>query len=584
MLQGRRRDHGRGAAHVPQVREPARGTPDSAMLPWVDVATGSLGQGLPYGVGDRARGQAARPAPVPRSGCSAATARWPRARCGRRSSTPGYEKLDNLIAIIDVNRLGQRGETMHGWDLDSYAKPRRGLRLARDRDRRPRRRGDRRARTPRRSRRPASPTVDRRADDQGQGREGGREQGRLPRQGARRSRGGDRGARRRSATSSIDVAKPEIDGASRIASSVGTLELPSYELGDEVATRKAYGDALHGARRWARRRGRARRRGLELDVRRDLPRRASRTGTSRCTSPSSRWSRPRSGSRCAGGSRSRRRSRRSSRGRTTSSGWRRSSRANIKLVRLARGRLDRRGRAVADGARGPRRVPRRARLDRAVPERREPDGEARRGAWPTWTGSSFLRTTAREHAGDLRARTRSSRSAARTVVRSTGDDVTLDRRRDHAARGAEGRGRARGGGRQRAGDRPLLGQAGRRGDAARSCRGDGRPVRRRRGPLARGRARRRRCCAALADSDERPRVVHLAVREMPGSGTPAELLAAAGIDADHIAAAARELVASTVGATTLTQRARHPVHPHPGGEEEFHPPPAVSVSAPSARV
>jgi transketolase len=55
--------------------------------------------------------------------------------------------------------------------------------------------------------------------------------------------------------------------------------------------------------------------------------------------------------------------------------------------------------------------------------------------------------------------------------------------------------------------------------------------------------------AAFADSDDRPRVVHLAVRDMPGSGTPAELLAAAGIDADHIAAAARELVASTVGAT-----------------------------------
>ncbi len=35
---------------------------------------------------------------------------------------------------------------------------------------------------------------------------------------------------------------------------------------------------------------------------------------------------------------------------------------------------------------------------------------------------------------------------------------------------------------------------------------------------------------------------HLAVREMPGSGKPAELLAAAGIDADHIARAARELV------------------------------------------
>jgi transketolase len=37
-------------------------------------------------------------------------------------------------------------------------------------------------------------------------------------------------------------------------------------------------------------------------------------------------------------------------------------------------------------------------------------------------------------------------------------------------------------------------------------------------------------------------VAHLAVREMPGSGSGAELLAWAGIDADHIAAAARRLV------------------------------------------
>jgi transketolase len=33
-----------------------------------------------------------------------------------------YSKLDNLTAIIDVNRLGQRGETMHGWDLESYVR------------------------------------------------------------------------------------------------------------------------------------------------------------------------------------------------------------------------------------------------------------------------------------------------------------------------------------------------------------------------------------------------------------------------------------------------------------------------------
>ena len=32
-----------------------------------------------------------------------------------------HEDLSNPTAIIDVNRLGQSGETMHGWDLDSYS-------------------------------------------------------------------------------------------------------------------------------------------------------------------------------------------------------------------------------------------------------------------------------------------------------------------------------------------------------------------------------------------------------------------------------------------------------------------------------
>jgi transketolase len=34
----------------------------------------------------------------------------------------GHHGLDNLTAIVDVNRLGQTGETMHGWDLDAYAR------------------------------------------------------------------------------------------------------------------------------------------------------------------------------------------------------------------------------------------------------------------------------------------------------------------------------------------------------------------------------------------------------------------------------------------------------------------------------
>jgi transketolase len=45
---------------------------------------------------------------------------------------------------------------------------------------------------------------------------------------------------------------------------------------------------------------------------------------------------------------------------------------------------------------------------------------------------------------------------------------------------------------------------------------------------------------ALAAEQPHPVVTKLAVRAMPGSGTPAELLAAAGIDAAHIADAARE--------------------------------------------
>src|SRR5262249_9430782 len=52
--------------------------------------------------------------------------------------------------------------------------------------------------------------------------------------------------------------------------------------------------------------------------------------------------------------------------------------------------------------------------------------------------------------------------------------------------------------------------------------------------------------AALAGDETPPRVVKLAVREMPKSGKPVELLAAAGIDAEHIAVAARRLVRETV--------------------------------------
>ena len=46
----------------------------------------------------------------------------------------------------------------------------------------------------------------------------------------------------------------------------------------------------------------------------------------------------------------------------------------------------------------------------------------------------------------------------------------------------------------------------------------------------------------LADKETSLSLVHLAVRDMPGSGSGEELLAWAGIDADHIAGAARRLL------------------------------------------
>ncbi len=89
------------------------------ILPWVDVATGSLGQGLPIAVGIALAGKQLDRLPYHV---------W--TLCGDSEMAEGsmweafehaaYAKLDNLTAIIDVNRLGQRGETMHGWDLDSY--------------------------------------------------------------------------------------------------------------------------------------------------------------------------------------------------------------------------------------------------------------------------------------------------------------------------------------------------------------------------------------------------------------------------------------------------------------------------------
>ena len=51
-----------------------------------------------------------------------AMAKQPREAFGRRRRWPAHYKLDNLVAIVDVNRLGQSQATMHGADGEAYAK------------------------------------------------------------------------------------------------------------------------------------------------------------------------------------------------------------------------------------------------------------------------------------------------------------------------------------------------------------------------------------------------------------------------------------------------------------------------------
>src|SRR5438105_2494184 len=88
-------------------------------LPWVDVATGSLGQGLPIGVGVALAGKYLDKLPyhiwvVLGDSEMAEGSIW------EAFDHASYYKLDNLVGILDCNRLGQRGETMHGWDTATY--------------------------------------------------------------------------------------------------------------------------------------------------------------------------------------------------------------------------------------------------------------------------------------------------------------------------------------------------------------------------------------------------------------------------------------------------------------------------------
>ncbi len=91
------------------------------VLPWVDVATGSLGQGLPDGVGVALAGRYLDQLPY-RVWVLCGDSEMAEGSIWEALDKAAYYQLSNLIAIVDVNRLGQRGPTELQWDLVAYAR------------------------------------------------------------------------------------------------------------------------------------------------------------------------------------------------------------------------------------------------------------------------------------------------------------------------------------------------------------------------------------------------------------------------------------------------------------------------------
>src|SRR5258706_2278006 len=97
-------------------RMPGQPTPQ---IPWVDVATGSLGQGLPISVGVALAGKNLDQLPF-HVWTLCGDSELAEGSIWEAFDKAGYYQLSNLTAILDINRLGQRGETEYGWTTDTY--------------------------------------------------------------------------------------------------------------------------------------------------------------------------------------------------------------------------------------------------------------------------------------------------------------------------------------------------------------------------------------------------------------------------------------------------------------------------------
>ncbi|HZB02296.1 MAG TPA: thiamine pyrophosphate-dependent enzyme, partial [Actinomycetota bacterium] len=100
---------------------PVEGHPaPSAELPWVEAATGSLGQGPAIGLG---MALAMRMDEGPgRVWVLIGDSEMAEGSVWEAMEAASHHAAENLTCILDLNRLGQRGPTMHGWDGDVFVR------------------------------------------------------------------------------------------------------------------------------------------------------------------------------------------------------------------------------------------------------------------------------------------------------------------------------------------------------------------------------------------------------------------------------------------------------------------------------
>jgi len=110
-----------GDAEMMSYREfgsPLEGHPTPG-FPFVEAATGSLGQGLSIGLGIALNGKYLDRLPY-RTYVLLGDSEMAEGSQWEAIQLAAHYKLDNLVGILDVNRLGQRGETMYGHNLEAY--------------------------------------------------------------------------------------------------------------------------------------------------------------------------------------------------------------------------------------------------------------------------------------------------------------------------------------------------------------------------------------------------------------------------------------------------------------------------------